>query len=62
MKQIICDICGRVIKGNYTAFNPLSMHGGEVIQSHCEETSCDVCKPCALELYNLIVNFIKEKR
>lgn len=62
MKQIVCDICGKVINGKYTAINLPSMYGGEVIQSHDFETACDVCKPCALELYDLIEKFRREKR
>ena len=62
MKQIVCDICGKVIKGTYSVINLPSMHGGEVIQSIHEETARDFCKPCALELYSMIEKFIKDKK
>lgn len=62
MKQIICDICGSVIKGTYSQLNLPTMYGGEIVQTTDEECACDVCKPCALELYNMIEKFKKDKR
>lgn len=62
MKQTICDICGSVINGKYTRLNLPAMYGGNVIQCNDKDDAYDVCKSCALELYNLIEKFKKEKR
>ena len=62
MTKIFCDICGSEIKARYTRINFPSMFGGEVIQNHDDDTACDVCKPCALILYNTIEKFRKERR
>lgn len=62
MKEIICDICGRRIKGTYSCINLPFMHGGEVMQYYDPDDALDVCRPCALELYDLIEKFKEEKR
>lgn len=61
MKQIICDICGNVIKGKYLSINLPSMYGGEIVLSR-DDMAHDLCKPCALELYNLIQEFKNSKK
>ena len=62
MKEIICDICGRKIKGNYSIINLPYMFGGQIMQSDDIDDAFDVCRPCALELYDLIEKFKEEKR
>lgn len=62
MRQIICDICGNVIEGRYSNINLPSMYGGEIVQRRDEDTACDVCRPCARELYNMIEKFRRERK
>lgn len=62
MKQIICDICGKVNKGTNTELNLPTLHGGFVIQSHDHDCALDVCQPCSLELCRVIDKFILMKK
>lgn len=58
MKQIVCDICGNIIKGKYSHINFPSMLSGNIMQRY---DALDVCQKCALEYYNLTEKFIKDK-
>ena len=64
MKQIICDICKKPIEGRYSKLNLPYMFGGDVMQNHKfdDDEAYDVCKKCALDLYDLIEKFKMEKR
>lgn len=62
MKQVLCDICGKPIKGKYTLINLPSKFAGYIMQSRDEDEAFDVCESCALELYNLIEDFRKDKK
>lgn len=62
MKQVICDICGNIIKGKYTLINFPTMFSGNIIQNLDEDMADDVCQKCASELYELIEKFKKDKK
>ena len=62
MKQVICDICGKNINGNYTRINFPHMFSGYIIQNHDDYNSADVCPKCAIEYYELTEKFRKDKK
>lgn len=62
MKQVICDICGKIINHEYALINFPYKFGGYIIQSHDEDDAHDVCQKCALEYYELTEKFKKDKR
>lgn len=61
MKQIVCDICGEVIRGKYSKLNLPTMYGGLVLQTRDIDSASDVCETCAIELYNMIDKFKFQK-
>lgn len=62
MKQVICDICGKIINHKNALINFPYKFGGYITQSHDVDDAHDVCQKCALEYYELTEKFKKDKR
>lgn len=61
MKLLVCDICGKQIKGEWYRLLLPYLYAGKVHQRCDEDDADDLCADCANEYYKLVEDFRKSK-